>query len=97
MQTACLSQDHRVIFVVMKSLVEVEAAAELLPPEQKEELLRFLAERLRQQRTAPPPAVALSRSKRRFPISKGRRPFTSADVSKIEAEADPSANVVVRR
>ena len=31
----------------MSKLLEVEAAAEALPPEQKEELFRFLAARLR--------------------------------------------------
>lgn len=31
----------------MSKLLEIEAAAELLPPEQKEELVRFLAARLR--------------------------------------------------
>ncbi len=30
----------------MSTLAEIEAAAELLPPEQKEELFRFLATRL---------------------------------------------------
>ena len=71
----------------MKSLAEIEAAAESLPADQKEELLRFLAERLRQQPTAPSLPLKLSRSKRGFPISKGRLPFTSADVSNIEVEA----------
>ena len=31
----------------MTNLIEIEAAAEALPPEQKEELFRFLARRLR--------------------------------------------------
>ncbi|MGI8838998.1 MAG: hypothetical protein ACR2H4_20525 [Pyrinomonadaceae bacterium] len=31
----------------MNTLAEIEAAAEALPPEQKEELFRFLAQRLR--------------------------------------------------
>jgi hypothetical protein len=67
-----------------------------LPPEQKEELLRFLAERLHQ---TPPTTHSplVSRSKRGFPISKGRLPFTSADVSHIDSESNPSDNVVVRR
>ncbi len=81
----------------MKSLADIEAAADSLPPEQKEELLRFLAERLRQETTLSIPSLASSRSKRGFPISKGRRPFTSADVSRIEAEADLSGNVVIGR
>ncbi len=35
----------------MDTLAEIEAAAEALPPEQKEELFRFLAERLRPSNT----------------------------------------------
>jgi hypothetical protein len=59
---ACLTQDRRAISPVMKSLANIEAAADSLPPQQKEELLRFLAERLRQQATpstyvAPSPAA----------------------------------------
>jgi hypothetical protein len=34
----------------MSTLVEIEAAADALPEDQKEELLRFLAMRLRKQR-----------------------------------------------
>jgi hypothetical protein len=37
----------------MNTLVEIEAAADALPEEQKEELLRFLALRLRKQRVEP--------------------------------------------
>lgn len=81
----------------MKSLADIEAAADSLPPEQKEELLRFLAERLRQQTPPSTYSTPVARSKRGFPISKGRLPFTSADVSQIDSEADPSGNVVVRR
>jgi hypothetical protein len=39
----------------MSTLLEIEAAAEALPPEQKAELLRFLAERLH---SALPPQQA---------------------------------------
>jgi hypothetical protein len=81
----------------MKSLAEIEAAADSLPPEQKERLLRFLAERLRHEAAPSKPSAPVSRSKRGFPISKGRLPFTSADVDHIDSEADPSGNVVVRR
>jgi hypothetical protein len=70
----------------MKSLADIEAAAESLPPEQKEKLLRFLAERLRHQTTPSTSSAQVSRSKRGFPISRGRLPFTSADVARIEAE-----------
>ena len=37
----------------MSKLLEVEAAAEALPPEQKEELFRFLASRLRPADSSP--------------------------------------------
>ena len=89
--------DRRAIVLVMKSLADIEAAADSLPPEQKEKLLRFLAERLRQQTTPSTNSAPVSRSKRGFPISKGRLPFTATDVSHIDSEADPSGNVVVRR
>jgi uncharacterized membrane protein len=45
------------ISFAMSNLVEIEAAAEALPPEQKEELFRFLAARLR-------PALAESQKAR---------------------------------
>ena len=41
----------------MSTLLEIEAAAEALPPEQKEKLLRFLAECLR----APEPGLRKAR------------------------------------
>ncbi len=72
----------------MKRLAEIEAAVESLPPDQKEELLRFIAARLRDEPAAPSQQFELSRSKRGFPISKGRIPFTSADVARIESESD---------
>jgi len=71
----------------MKSLADIEAAAEALPPEQKEELLRFLAERLQQPPSPPSSSLKTRLSKRGFPISKGRLPFTSADVTQIESES----------
>jgi len=37
----------------MSTLAEIETAADSLPSEQKEELLRFLAMRLRKERTLP--------------------------------------------
>jgi hypothetical protein len=37
----------------MSKLLEVEAAAEALPPEQKEELVRFLTARLRPSESQP--------------------------------------------
>jgi hypothetical protein len=41
----------------MSTLAEIEAAADSLPSEQKEELLRFLAVRLRRERALPAPRV----------------------------------------
>jgi len=72
----------------VNTLAEIEAAVESLPPDKKEELLRFIAARLRDEPAAPPRTLELSRSKRGFPISKGRAPFTSADVARIESESD---------
>jgi hypothetical protein len=41
----------------MSSLAEIEAAADSLSPEEKEELLRFLAIRLRSQRPESAPRI----------------------------------------
>ena len=41
----------------MSTLVEIETAADSLPNEEKEELLRFLAMRLRKERTLPKPRI----------------------------------------
>lgn len=41
----------------MSTLAEIEAAADSLPSDQKEELLRFLAVRLRRERALPAPRV----------------------------------------
>ena len=40
--------------MVMTTLAEIEAAADALPPDQKEQLLLFLASRLRAQQGTPP-------------------------------------------
>lgn len=45
----------------MSTLAQIEAAAENLPPEQKQELLLFLATRLRSERAALPEPRKLSR------------------------------------
>jgi len=79
-----LKQNLRVIVSGVNTLAEIEAAVESLPPEKKEELLRFIAARPRDEPAAPSQPRELSRSKRGFPISKGRAPFTSADVARIE-------------
>ena len=71
----------------MKTLTEIEAAVESLPPDKQEELLRFIEARLRNI-AADPSHATLGRSKRNFPISKGRVAFTSADVARIEFECD---------
>jgi len=72
----------------MKTLAEIEAAVDSLPQDKQEELLRFIEARLRNGATAQSQQVTLGRSRRNFPISKGRVPFTSADVARIELEAD---------
>jgi hypothetical protein len=41
----------------MSSLAEIEAAADSLSPAEKEELLRFLAIRLRRERPQPAPRI----------------------------------------
>lgn len=70
------------------SLAEIEAATEALPPEQKEELFRFLAARLRLRKAPPSHRSAFNRSRRGFPISQGRESFASEDVARLEAQAD---------
>lgn len=73
----------------MSTLHEIEAAADALPLEQKQALLQFLVARLEME-NAPTIAngAALRQSERGFPISKGRRPFDSAEVARLEAAAD---------
>jgi len=70
----------------VKTLAEIEAAVESLPKDKQEELLRFIEERLRNGGTDHSHDITLARSKRGFPISNGRVPFTSADVTRIESE-----------
>ncbi len=41
----------------MSTLIEIETAADALPDEDKESLLRFLAMRLRAKRTLPTPRI----------------------------------------
>ena len=72
----------------MKTLAEIEAAVESLPKDKQEELLRFIEARLRNGATASPQPNNIGRGKRNFPVSKGRVPFTSADVTRIESESD---------
>jgi hypothetical protein len=43
--------------VTMSTLTEIEAAADSLSPEEKEELLRFLAMRLRKERPPATPRI----------------------------------------
>ena len=72
----------------VKTLAEIEAAVESLPQDKQEELLRFIEARLRNGTAGRSHQPTLERSKRNFPISKGRIPFTSADVARIELESD---------
>jgi hypothetical protein len=70
----------------VKTLAEIEAAVESLPKDKQEELLRFIEARLRNGSADYSHDVTLGRSKRGFPISNGRLPFTSTDVTRIEFE-----------
>ena len=72
----------------MKTLAEIEAAVDSLPKDKQEELLRFIESRLRNGAATSSQPEKLRRSERGFPVSKGRMPFTSADVARIEAESD---------
>jgi len=71
----------------MKTLAEIEAAVESLPQDKKEELLRFI-EALLHGGGRISQNTALADGKQSFPISKGRIPFTSADVARLELESD---------
>jgi hypothetical protein len=70
----------------VKTLAEIEAAVESLPKDKQEELLRFIEGRLRNGGESHSHDTTFGRSKRGFPISNGRMPFTSADVSLIESD-----------
>ena len=93
---ACLKRDRRVTFLLMDTLAEIEAAAETLPPEQKEELFLFLAARLNARKMAESKPPRLARSNRGFPISRGRAPITVEDVTLIETEMELGDLVVGR-
>lgn len=58
---ACAGACERVTLSGMSTLAEIEAAAEALPPEQKQELLLFLAARLRAQGARLPEPRKFSR------------------------------------
>lgn len=72
----------------MKTLAEIEAAVESLPQDKKEELLLFIEALLHGGAKASSQNIELAIGKRNFPISKGRMPFTSEDVTRIEWESD---------
>jgi hypothetical protein len=74
--------------MVVNTLDEIEAAVESLPQDKQEELLRFIVARLSNGATTNSKQVSLAHSKRGFPTSKGRIPFTSADVARVESESD---------
>ncbi|HEY4423589.1 MAG TPA: hypothetical protein VGN10_05235 [Pyrinomonadaceae bacterium] len=78
---------HDIVFGV-KTLAEIEAAVESLPQDKQQELLRFIEARLLNGVPAATQQSTFGRSKRNFPTSKGRIPFTSADVARIEFESD---------
>ena len=79
---------RRGIVFVVKTLAEIEAAVDSLPKDKQEELLRFIEARLRNGAAAFSQSDNLSHSKRSFPVSTGRTPFTSADVTRMESEFD---------
>jgi hypothetical protein len=72
----------------VKTLAEIEAAVESLPQDKKEELLRFVEVLVHGRASASSQNDTLAGGKRNFPVSKGRIPFTSADVARIESEYD---------
>ncbi|HET6975662.1 MAG TPA: hypothetical protein VFI24_05030 [Pyrinomonadaceae bacterium] len=74
----------------MKTLAEIEAAVESLPKDKQEELLRFIEAQLRNGVSTSSQSTDMDRSKRKFPVSKGRKRFTSADVNLIESGSDTS-------
>jgi len=84
---SCIAPPAGAILLPMNTLTEIEAAADRLPLEEKRELMLFLAVRLRADGAQmSEPVFRFRCSKRGFPISKGRRPFTSEEVARIEAE-----------
>lgn len=70
----------------IESLASIEDAIELLPQEKKAALFRFLITHLRD-KEATPQRHEFAKSKRGFPVSKGRARFTSADVARIDSES----------
>lgn len=68
------------------SLQEIQAAADALPMDEQKLLYAHLAQRLN--RSDADGAPNRSRSRRGFPISRGRVQFGNEDVARIEAEAD---------
>ena len=73
----------------MSTLADIKTAADFLPVEQKEELLRFLAGRIRGSGKDAEP-LTFAEGKRGFPVSKGREFFTSAHVAEMEFEGELS-------
>jgi hypothetical protein len=67
----------------VETLIE---AARRLPPADRRRLAEALAE-TRSADSATTNSSPSSRSRRGFPISKGRVPFTSADVDRIESDS----------
>lgn len=74
-------------FPRVENRAEIEAAIELLSQEKKVELIRLLAAYLHNKPEAPHQSSGFTKSKRGFPISKGRVRFTSADVARIDSES----------
>ena len=77
----------------MSTLAEIEQAADELPLEEQKVLLVHLAERIgkAREKNCVPPGSACGRSRRGFPISKGRIAFTSEDVARLETDPNGAA------
>jgi hypothetical protein len=72
----------------MSTLAEIEAAVLRLSPEHRESLRRFLDHLGSREPSTSLERNAFHRSRRGFPISKGRVPFDSDDVARILAEGE---------
>ena len=68
----------------MSTLIEIEAAAEALPPEQKEELVRFLTARLRPPSPLPQKARLVREGDDAFlEAPPGAPPMTTENVKRM--------------
>ena len=77
----------------MSTLAEIEQTADALPLEEQKVLLTHLAARIGKATETDRvlSGSACGRSRRGFPISKGRIAFTSEDVARLEADPNGAA------